>query len=462
MADYTRWYRVGSVALTHNSKTVTGTGTFWLAATLNAGDLFTVDASQFYEIDTITSNTSLTLKTAFTGDSTTESEYSIIRNFTASLPAQTAARCADLLNDFRRYVDTDMQSIHGKSAYQIACDKGYVGTESEWIASLKGDSAYDVAVANGYSGTESEWLESLKAAGEWDNAQVDIAALKATTDIINESAINPSTRNSIFRGKNLGVFTEEHLAAIKNGKFTGMWLGDYFQFPNDINLYRIAGINYVLREGLVSMYSFEPQRNLLIVPDYPISNWTSHSYPRTLCYNAPAGTWGEDDLGTEDKCYPESNWYTRYRPTYIERMAEYFLGADNLVNMPMQVVSNIDHSTRKATASAILTSKVHVLKVDMVGGWHHFQTSYHLPFNTSIWQKLYLYPQFPLFRVSPRYVWIPDVATDGYLTADVVGWGAQSDWAGTASYMVQGTCAGMFSPTSWGNSTCVRPWFVLA
>lgn len=53
----------------------------------------------------------------------------------------------------------------GKSAYEIAVDEGFVGSESEWLASLKGepgDSAYEVAVAEGYPGTVSAWLASLK------------------------------------------------------------------------------------------------------------------------------------------------------------------------------------------------------------------------------------------------------------------------------------------------------------
>lgn len=53
----------------------------------------------------------------------------------------------------------------GKSAYQIAVDNGYNGTEQDWIESLKGNdgkSAYQIAVYNGYQGTEVEWLNSLK------------------------------------------------------------------------------------------------------------------------------------------------------------------------------------------------------------------------------------------------------------------------------------------------------------
>ena len=246
MADYTRWYRVGTVALTKGSKTVTGSGTYWLAASLNPGDMFSTDDVTEYEIDTITSNTQLTLKTAYSGDSTTETAYRIIRNFTAQLPAQVAAQTADLLNDFRRYVDADMQSIHGKSAYQIACDKGYTGTESEWIQSLKGDSAYTVAVSNGYTGTQAEWLESLKAAGEWTTVQEtlsDTEKLTASLGITDPANI----KNLIYSGKNLGEFSQDYMTVIRNGTFTGLGLGDYF--THNGKKYVIAGFNSWWSDG---------------------------------------------------------------------------------------------------------------------------------------------------------------------------------------------------------------------
>ncbi len=55
----------------------------------------------------------------------------------------------------------------GKSAYELAVENGYRGTEEEWLASLKGNtgndgkSAYELAVEKGYQGTEEEWLASL-------------------------------------------------------------------------------------------------------------------------------------------------------------------------------------------------------------------------------------------------------------------------------------------------------------
>lgn len=62
------------------------------------------------------------------------------------------------------------------SAYAIAVENGFVGTEADWLASLKGvkgdsgtdgtngKSAYQLAVDNGFVGTEEQWIASLKGA----------------------------------------------------------------------------------------------------------------------------------------------------------------------------------------------------------------------------------------------------------------------------------------------------------
>lgn len=61
----------------------------------------------------------------------------------------------------------------GKSAYQVAVDNGYTGTEAQWIASLHGQdgtdgqdgndgkSAYESALDGGFDGTESEFGTAL-------------------------------------------------------------------------------------------------------------------------------------------------------------------------------------------------------------------------------------------------------------------------------------------------------------
>ena len=83
-------------------------------------------------------------------------------------------------------IGSSTSTTAGKSAYEIAQENGFEGTESEWLESLKGrdgtngtdgtdgadgengtdgkdgKSAYEIAVQNGFEGTELEWLDSLK------------------------------------------------------------------------------------------------------------------------------------------------------------------------------------------------------------------------------------------------------------------------------------------------------------
>ena len=391
MAEYTRWYRVGTVALTNGSKIVTGTGTFWLAASLNPGDLFTVDASQFYEVDNISSNTQLTLKTAYTGASTSETDYSIVRNFTASLPAQVAAKTAELLNDFRRYIDTDMQSIHGKSAYQIACDKGYVGTESQWLESLKGLSAYAVAVANGYTGTLEQWLESLKAAGEWQQASTRLSDLE-TTDSTFITKTGYIHRNNIYRGKDLGPFTDDWYAEITSGRFTDMYIGDYFTIDSS-HKYYIAAFNWMWYQINTS--------NITLFPMQGITEAEADPYPNTRNFFAPIGTEGEEGYipkpGGE---YMETNWYVNLRPKFIAQMAEFFGGESRLKQFYIEVPAGTN-SSGQVTAQAMPRDKAHLPTIGMITGHQYMAPrSGDNGNSTLIYNKRgsYFTPQLPLFR----------------------------------------------------------------
>ena len=97
--------------------------------------------------------------------------------------------------------------VNGASAYEIAVQHGYSGSETAWLESLhgadgaKGDpgasgaagkdgaagkSAYQIAVASGFDGTEQAWLASLKgekgdtgAAGK-DGTEVDLTPYAET------------------------------------------------------------------------------------------------------------------------------------------------------------------------------------------------------------------------------------------------------------------------------------------
>jgi len=91
------WYRSGTVDVENGSKSIVGSDTLW-STQASAGDLFTLDGNQFYEIETVTDDTHIELKTNFLGSTAEEQSYAIIRNFTSTLSAFLAARLADLLN----------------------------------------------------------------------------------------------------------------------------------------------------------------------------------------------------------------------------------------------------------------------------------------------------------------------------------------------------------------------------
>ncbi len=93
---------------------------------------------------------------------------------------------AQLLAEIKKIISESGSGINGKdgengsSAYELAVQKGFTGTLTEWLESLKGTdgkdgiggtngtdgknglSAYEIAVKNGFVGSESEWLDSLK------------------------------------------------------------------------------------------------------------------------------------------------------------------------------------------------------------------------------------------------------------------------------------------------------------
>lgn len=62
----------------------------------------------------------------------------------------------------------DALVVKTKTAYDIAVDNGFEGTEDEWVESIKGEpgsnglNAYQLALENGFSGTQEEWLKTLK------------------------------------------------------------------------------------------------------------------------------------------------------------------------------------------------------------------------------------------------------------------------------------------------------------
>ena len=268
MSDYTSWYRAGWVKVTQGSPIVVGTSTYWANIGIKPGDLFSIDNSKFYEIASFTDNTHLTLSTNYAEATKSATGYSIIRNFTANMPADIAAQTSELISVLRRYVNSDMTAIHGESAYEIA-------------------------QTHGFSGTEAEWLESLKAAGELTTLQNTIAPLTA------------AHHNCFRRGKSLGAPTSAFWAEIHNKTFNDIYPGDIISVNG--HSYVILAVNWGTRA--INEANNKPT---LVVYD------VSPPDGQRLC------TWFTDDNTAKDPCYDLSKWFVEIRPLCEERIVEDF------------------------------------------------------------------------------------------------------------------------------------------
>ena len=135
---------------------------------------------------------------------------------------------------YQQLLDKMVQGVDGKSAYEIAKEHGYSGTEDQWLASLKGEtgatgktgkkgadglSAYEIAQRNGYKDSEEEWLKSLHGK---DGITPDMSEYPKTNEVeslISESVSTISEQAHTHENKEiLDLITEETF--VENKQFT--------------------------------------------------------------------------------------------------------------------------------------------------------------------------------------------------------------------------------------------------
>ena len=98
--------------------------------------------------------------------------------------------------------------------------------------------------------------------GEGDTLTADVAKIK--NDL---SASNAGAHNSVYRGKYLGdALTAEQSAAIRDGSFKDIWVGDYWVI-NDVT-WRVMDLDYWYQVGDTPCTT----HHAVIVPDTPLYN----------------------------------------------------------------------------------------------------------------------------------------------------------------------------------------------
>ncbi|WP_374537192.1 hypothetical protein [Chitinimonas taiwanensis] len=96
------WYRAGTVNVANGSTAVVGVQTAWKtsAAPLNAGDVFLGPDGKLYEVESITTDTALALKTPYQGAAANGAAYAVVHNFSNTLPADLYAKLAETLQQY--------------------------------------------------------------------------------------------------------------------------------------------------------------------------------------------------------------------------------------------------------------------------------------------------------------------------------------------------------------------------
>lgn len=100
------WYKAGRVNIANGSKVVTGWGTKFLSTVRN-GDIFftTANKADIYEVDTVDSDTQITLATPMTQATANMVEYSIIVNYNNTPNATISQQLADLMAEVNQRND---------------------------------------------------------------------------------------------------------------------------------------------------------------------------------------------------------------------------------------------------------------------------------------------------------------------------------------------------------------------
>jgi hypothetical protein len=270
------WYRTGTVAVTNGSKTVTGVGTLWTTA-VNAGDAFAlVDANlnptgAWYEVESVTNNTTLVLKQSYAGSTGSNKQYCVFNLVGNMTTPSFAQRLATFFASFQSLIDKPTTTPTAASI-PVADANGKI--DSGWIkdasATVKGvvEVGANLSVDNGVISVP-EATETVKGVVELATSAEVLAGTdteKAVTvkDLDYSYATIDSDR--IYEGVDLETKFAAEIAGysdvwawikarITAVDYSGLHVGDYVPFSMNGNAIKaqIAGIDTYREYGDVAI-----------------------------------------------------------------------------------------------------------------------------------------------------------------------------------------------------------------
>ena len=224
-------------------------------------------------------------------------------------------------------------------------------------------------------------------------------------------SISPQAHSRIFRGKNLGsTVTDEQKAAIRDGSFKDLFLGDYWVINNVT--WRIVDMDYWYNTYTAD-YKYFKSHHLVIMPD--------------TCLGAA----NMKDDGTTTGGYVGSDMYKTGLSSAKTTITNAF--GDLVLTHGEYLVNAV--SNGKPSGAALKASTVEIPSEIMMYG-----TNIYSPGNdgTTV-PALFTYckTQLALFDVAPRYIvvehvyyWLRDVVTSGSFAVVCSEGHAKGDFAG--------------------------------
>lgn len=209
------WYKIGTIAATNGSKIITGTGTQFTNSLngVSAGRMLLLPAAgtvQIYEIDSVQSDTQLTLVSAYTGTTGTGKAYAIPTSPAVSIE-QFAHEFASTLAYYQQQLSGWQQILTGTGNVTLTTPDGQsvtVRSQKAWDDALNGK-VTGVKQTGAFDATANSVM--INGAWGWGGAGQNLSM--SDTDILAwvRSASNGST---IFRNAAVSQYTKQYSSSL--------------------------------------------------------------------------------------------------------------------------------------------------------------------------------------------------------------------------------------------------------
>ena len=253
------WFRTGTITVTNGSTTVSGSGTTWIANAAVGEALYAPDG-RLYEIANISSDTSLTLGSAYLGATASAQTYVIVPS--QSYIRDLAAQAADLVNNYSTIANNAGVGKFGDGTlaapgirFSDDLDTGFFRSASNEVTFVAGGTAiFKYNLADGLSLTSggalvgttatqtlsNKTFTSITDSGNLTFTGTGNRILGDTTNatVTNRLALQDSTTNSqtIFSVFPNGTSTQSQVQLYNSSSGTNYTRFNLISFPTSVAL----------------------------------------------------------------------------------------------------------------------------------------------------------------------------------------------------------------------------------